>query len=357
MILLPVALSAGTAQVRLSNSSVRMSPGDCDCGWSLTYTIHFSSTYTEEPSQANGELVPGPQSSSYSHRSWLILEDVSMTAGTVPAEINVPLGDDADGDGTPDFLDAAKPVSITTSGVHADLWGNGPEALSLIWTRAAGSRQGTCQLYMHDSILGQMGPFNHSFELIERTGTLTYTAGANSVTGNLVLAAADGGADSVAGPVSLVRSPTNRFNLLTLSSGECTNQVEVFSFDECQLARDPAHPAVYVGKLRNPYGTYATWSFSVVDLNDADGDGIPNLSDDVVVAPPRRPALGLTRTATNLMLRVSGDVGRTHLVQEAADADAAAWTTVQTLTLTNDPQVVTLPLPISPPTYWRVLAQ
>ncbi len=355
--LLPLSLLAGTAQVRLSNNSVRMYPGDCACGWELTWTIYFSSLYTEDSSQANGELVPSPQPAAYSHRSYLILEDPSMTYGVVPAELDVPLGDDTDGDGTPDFLDVAQPISTTTSGTYPDLWGNGPEALSLTWTRSAGSRQGTCQLYMQDSILGLMGPFNHVFELIERTGTLTYSPAATNVAGNLVLTAADGSSDALAGTVLLVKSPTNRFNLLTLSSGECTNQVEVFSFGDCQLFRDPAHPSVYRGTLQNPYGTYATWSFSLLDANDSNGNGIPDLSDDVALSPPRRPALALSATPSGLVLRVRGDVGRTHVVQEAASPDSTTWKTVQSFTLTNDPQEVTLPLPAEPPTFWRVLAQ
>jgi hypothetical protein len=57
------------------------------------------------------------------------------------------------------------------------------------------------------------------------------------------------------------------------------------------------------------------------------------------------------------VLRIGGDVGHPHLVQAAASPNATNWTTVQSLTLTNDPQNVTLPLPIASPTFWRVKAQ
>jgi hypothetical protein len=97
---------------------------------------------------------------------------------------------------------------------------------------------------------------------------------------------------------------------------------------------------------------------SIVDTNDANANGIPDFSDEPAsVTPPRRPGLSLTHAQTHLVLRVSGDVGRTHLVQEAASLNATTWSTVQSLTLTNDPQFLTLPLPAASPTFWRVKAQ
>jgi hypothetical protein len=351
---LPV-LAAGTAQVRVSNKSVRMFPGDCSCGFGLIWTISFSSFYTEYPSQANGELAFSPTPGSRSHWSYLVLEDPSLTAGTTYVELDLPLAADADGNGTPDFLEVARPVATTSSGTYAVIWGPGYGALTLHWTRSAGDRQGSCQLYMLDPVLGEMGPFNHTFELIEQAGTFSYNVSSTHVTGTIRVAKTGDPSELLEGPVVLTRSPTNRFNLLTLAGGGWTNQVEVFTFADCLLTRDSAHPAAYSGTLANPHGSYRFWHLAIVDTNDANKNGIPDLSDDTAVHPPRRPLLSLARTSTQLRLRLSGEVGRTHLVQEAAAPNAVTWTTVQGITLTNDPQEIVLPLPNHSPAFWRVL--
>jgi len=350
--------AAGTAAVLLSNQSVRMYPGDCSCGFGLTWTISFSSFYTENPPSANGEFAPLPQPATYSHWSWLVLEDPSMFASTTYAELNLP-ATDANGNGIPDFFEVGQAVSIETSGTYAIIWGPGYGQLTFQWTRAAGSRFGSCLLTMTDSILGQMGPFSHTFELVEPlAGTLTYTAGSNSVTGTISLAQAGQASGPLTGPVAALKSETNRFNLLTLASANWTNQTEVFAFGDCQLTRDLGHPTVYRGLLQNPGASYRSWKLTIVDTNDANANGIPDFSDDPVPdTPPRRPGLSLSNAQTHLVLRIGGDVGRPHLVQAAASPNATNWTTVQSLTLTNDPQNVTLPLPIASPTFWRVKAQ
>lgn len=351
------ARAAGTAQAQLVNASVRLYPGDCSCGFGLTWTIHFSTVFTEDPPQANGEIAPLLQPATHTHWSYLVLEDPSMFASATYAELDLPMGD-ANGNGTPDFFEVNQAVAAGSGGTYATIWNPGYGQLALTWTRAAGARQGSCVLYMNDPILGQMGPFTHAFELTGYTGELTYSPGAAGVTGTIRLEKAGPGSEVLDGPVSFVKAETNRFNRLTLAGGNWTHQTGVFSFSDCELTRDPAHPTVYHGLLENPGGDYRSWKLSIVDTNDADGNGIPDFSDDpVIVIPPRRPALSLSSAQTHLLLWVSGDVGRTHLVQEAASPGSTNWTTVQSLTLTNDPQVLTLPLPAAGPAFWRVKAE
>lgn len=352
---------AGTAQAELSNDSIRMGPGDCSCGFGLVWTMYFSSTYTEIPAQANGEIAPLPQPAAYSHRSYLVLEDPSTVASAMPAEFDVPLNLDANHNGTPDFFEASQEVSVGSTGTYPVIWPPYSGQLTFQWTRAAGSRHGTCLLYMNDPVLGQMGPYQHTFELLSYTGELAYNRGSNSVSGTIRLTKFGEPTELLEGPVSLARSwaqqPTNRFNVLTLSGGDWTNQADVFSFGDGQLARDLAHPAVYRTALQNGGGAYSSWRLSITDTNDANGNGIPDLSDDLTTLPPRRPVLSLSRTSAQLLLSISGDIGRSHIIQEAAFANATNWSTIQSLNLTNDPHVLTLPLPNSSPTFWRVQAQ
>lgn len=351
------ARAAGTAQAQLSNNSVRMYPGDCSCGFGLIWTMSFSSFFTEDPTQANGEIAPLNPPATRTHRTYLVLEDPSMFASASYAELDLPTAD-ANGNGTPDFFEVSQGISAASSGTYAVIWGPGYGQLTFQWTRAAGSPQGSCLLTMIDPILGQMGPFTHAFELTGYTGEMVYSPGSNSVTGTISFERDGPASDVLEGAISLVKVPTNRFNLLTLAGGNWTHQTDVFTFGDCQLTRDPVRPTIYSGTLQNVVGAYGSWKWSIVDTNDANGNGIPDFSDDVaVVAPPRRPVLSLSSAQTHLLLRVSGDVGHTHLVQEAASPNSTTWTTVQSLTLTNDPQVLTLPLPASSPTFWRVKAQ
>ena len=123
-----------------------------------------------------------------------------------------------------------------------------------------------------------------------------------------------------------------------------------------ELVRDAA-ANVYRGNLQDSGSAYQSWALSITDTNDANHNGIPDLSDDLVVPPPRRPALGLSRIPDHLVLTVSGEVGRTHSVQQSTNLSSTNWQTLQSLSLTNDPQSVILPLPAQSPTFWRVLAE
>jgi hypothetical protein len=358
LVIIPVSTAAaGPARAQLSNNSIRMYPGDCSCGGGLDFIMSFSSFFTEDPAQANGELAPLPQPATRTHRTYLVLEDISMVASASYAELDLPMAD-VNGNGTPDFFEVDRAVSASSSGTYAVIWDPGYGQLLFQWTRSAGSPRGSCLLTLTDPILGPMGPFTHTFELTNYTGELSYTPGSNNVTGTISLARAGQASAAMEGAISLVKAPTNRFNQLMLAGGNWTNQTEVFAFGDCELTRDPAHPTLYQATLQNAGGAYGSWKLSIVDTNDANGNGIPDFSDDVAtVTPPRRPMLSLSSAQTHLLLSVSGDVGRTHLVQEATSPHSTDWNTVQNLTLTNDPQVVTLPLPTSSPTFWRVEAR
>ena len=352
--IIPQRVQGQTAQVTLVNNSVRMFPGDCSCGFGLTWTLSFSSSYTEDPTRANGELAPLPQAAGFHYWSYLILEDPSLYASTTYAELDLPMSGDANGNGVSDFFDVDQAVSAGSSGTYPVPWSPGHGELLLTWTRAAGSRLGGCQLYMVDPILGEMGPFNHSFELFAYDGELNYSRGSNSVTGALQIAQQGSAFESLEGSVALERSPTNRFDQLTLSGGAWTNQAGMFAYSACELIRDAAHPAVFHGPLESVAGNFRHWTLSIQDTNDVNGNGIPDLSDDLVVSPLRRPFLMLSFTSTNLMLNVSGEIGRTHLVQQTADLNADIWNTVRSVVLTNDPHVIALPLPDEAPAFWRV---
>lgn len=349
------ARAASTAQAVLANESLRINTGSCSCGIGPPFKMHWSSFYTENPQMANREVAPLPQPAPYSYWSYMLFEDISTAVGTTYVELNLPLGADANANGTPDFLEVSQEVSTSSDGRYAIIWLSGYGQLTFNWSRAAGSSVGSCVVYMNDQILGQMGPFTHTFELTNYTGELNVTPGATSVAGTISLSKNDGSGQSLSGAVALTKSPTNAFNLLTLSATTLTNETESLSFSETDLTRDPVRPTVYTGTLVSG-GAFGSWKISIVDTNDADADGIPNFSDNPV-STPRQPSLMLARSGANLVMRISGDVGRTHHIREAASPTSVSWSLMQSVTLTNDPQIVTLPLPTTSPRFWRVEAQ
>ena len=99
------------------------------------------------------------------------------------------------------------------------------------------------------------------------------------------------------------------------------------------------------------------WNISIDDVNDADHDTIPDFSDDTQSTPARQPKLTLALNADHVLLTIAGDVGRVHEIQQLTDLSSTHWQPVQSVTLTNDPQTVSLTLPTGGSSFWRVRAQ
>jgi hypothetical protein len=102
---------------------------------------------------------------------------------------------------------------------------------------------------------------------------------------------------------------------------------------------------------------YLIWMLSIDDLNDANHNGIPDFSDDPLTASgPRPPQLALAWSSTNLLFSLSGDVGHLHELQQTLSLPATNWQTIASVTLTNDPQAISIPFAQGPPIFWRALA-
>jgi hypothetical protein len=108
------------------------------------------------------------------------------------------------------------------------------------------------------------------------------------------------------------------------------------------------------GDLTTASADYLNWILSINDANDANGNGIPDFSDDPVV---KHVKLALSLTTTNLQLSIGGANGSVCQVQQSFTLPATNWQIVQTISVTNDPQVLTLPLPASAPAFWRTQVQ
>jgi hypothetical protein len=346
--------AAQTAQATMFCWSLRFGQGTGYGGYYLDLTTLSSGI--------NGELAPYDDDTQW---SWYEMHDAyyffDMTGYIL---VDIPSFTDANGNGFDDFFEVSQGVSATTWGSYSDDRGIGGGTVTAQWSRGAGSPNGTCVLSFEDDVYGSLGDFNHSFELFEYTGPLSYTPGSNTVNGSVNLTQTGNAANQMQGPVQFVKVATNRFNKLTLQAGTWTNAAQqTLTFYEYLFQRDATWPTNYYGLVEYDDGDpntgeadYQYWVLSVDDLNDRDHDGIPDFSDDPALPPPRQPVLTLTLGTTNLFLTISGDVGHVHQVLEATTVTPTSWQTNQSLTLTNDPQTISLPIP-SGPRFWRVSAQ
>ena len=216
-------------------------------------------------------------------------------------EINLPLAQDADGNGVSDFYETEREISAESIGYYdSDLLGG---TLSMKWTRSAGSLQGSCELYMIDNILGKNGPFKHTFELVEGVGTLDYTRAGDAVAGFVDLQI---NGTRLKGPIELTRDSVDPCNVLSLGSGMWTNAEVSFIFDATTLVRATVSPKEYRGQVSNPGATYGSWALRIIDEADSDKNGVPDLSDNLAPQPPPRPAIGLGSIGGTLQLTISG---------------------------------------------------
>lgn len=312
----------------------------------------------------NGELAPD-YGGDFTHSAWVEVTDQYLDETLQGVLfVDVPDAGDANGNGWNDFFEVSQGVTATSTGYY-QVDGLGSGSVSASWWRGAGSHAGTCVLKFQPNAYYTLAIFTHTFEILEYTGPLVYTPGSNTVTGNVSLSQTEG-SDQFLGRLQFVKNDTNRFDELMLQAGRLTNAAaQTLTFWEDLYTRDAGWPTNYYGYFDFDDGDpntsepdYYTWVLSIDDANDSDRDGIPDFSDDPQApTPPRRPRLSLTQQGGGLGLLISGDTGHRHDIQQASSADAPNWQPFTSITLTNDPQVVTLPWTTGGPKFWRVVAQ
>ena len=345
------SLAVQTAQMRLSCYSVRFHQAENSFGDTLDLT--------SIPPEINGELFPsGPDT--YASNFQL---DYSGFPIDGALEVSLPDFTDANGNGFDDFFEVAQGVgSALTSGHYDTAISSG--TLTARWSRGPGSKNGTCVLSLNDSVFGALGSYSHIFEVLEYTGPLSYTPGSSNVLASLNLTQTGDPANTLEGPALFSKVTPGDHDYLVLRDGAWTNAAaQMLPLFESDLYRDTFLLTNYYGYVEFADGDpntggydYPFWELSIDDLNDGDHDGIPDFSDEPGTVAARPPTLALKVGTTNLLLTISGDVGRLHHILGRTNLVAGTgWRTNLSVTLTNDPQVIPLPLPIAPASFWRVL--
>ena len=350
--------AAQTAQARLFSLSVRFQRGTDMFGLSV---LDLSTIGLDAP---NGELAPTFSDPDHSSGFRISDPDLGEIVEQGEIDLNTPDFDDVNGDGFDDFFDARQAVSGVSTGIYSSVIDSG--TVKATWGRSSGSKEGTCVLSLKSKMVGPLGDFTHTFELLEYKGLLNYAPGTNKVSGTLNLTQTGDPTSQLAGPTEFTKSPTNRFDELNLRPEIWTNaSSQRFPmskvFDSFPFLRDLALKTNYYGFLvfedgdPNTSGTdYLYWFLSIDDVNDSDGDGIPDFSDDPGSGIVQPPTVLLSLGNTNLSFSISSTVGRTVEIQEITSLSETNWATVNSFVPTNDPQVVPLPRPTEGTKFWRL---
>ena len=303
----------------------------------------------------NGELAPY-DGKSLASRFALDFSGMPIY-GTI--YVGLPSFADNDGDGFEDFYQISQAVHATTFGTYETAVSTG--TVTATWNRGEQSKDGNCVLNLKDSIYGRLGGFSHSFELLEYTGPLLYSAGKTTVSNRFELSQTGSPQQQLRGRFVLTKNPSDRYNDLQLPAGTWTNSAwGDLRVLETIVKREPPWATNYYGYLEFEDGDPRTaapdflyWTISIDDLNDANNNGIPDFSDDPSIRPPR---LAIAIEGATLKLQIEGEKGHTYLMQESSTLSIGPWKDVSRLTLTNDSQSISMTIPQGI-RFWRAIAQ
>src|SRR5207249_11881279 len=129
---------------------------------------------------------------------------------------------DSNTNAVPDFYEVSLAVPSTiTGGDYATDTDDGQ--VQATWSRAAGSKTGTCRLVLTSSQFGTLPDFSASFQVEQYPGTLRYTPGPHIVPATLDLSQADRSSNNLGGLITFSKVPTNTSNELDFGPSKVNN--------------------------------------------------------------------------------------------------------------------------------------
>lgn len=254
--------------------------------------------------------------------------------------LNLPMVD-GDADGVPDLFEVQDAVNaVETVGIFENR--GYTDDLKTVWNRAAGSPTGECVVRFSGSLNPGdptalfIATYTNHFFLTDLKGTLAYRTGWEHSTGAVAVARDDSNYyyEGGTGNVGFTRSGPDQLQL----TGGTFNY---YGNNELQYVQAKAFSRVrsnYWGIVRITNGVMASldplfrdWLWRIVDLNDSDHDGIPDLSDD---APAFPPLLSLQRTDQSLDLKMSGEPDAAYVLESAETlTKQGTWLSEQNVTI------------------------
>lgn len=341
--------ATNTARIRWFGFSVKVEPGTAQLA-GLEYKLTFSSADFSPP---NDEMFPVFEDD-VTHATLFQLEGPEYPE-PLPGELILSVPDqlDANTNGIPDFYEVAAAIPAT---VTNGFWGS-PAAegeAKVTWAREAGQASGTCRIQLTSREFGDLPEFTHAFHIYEYDGTLTYEPGTDPIRGSIQMNRVGVEGARLSGPVVLTRMPTNRLHQVTFGESNLTNELgQVVPISLGDIEQDPDYSMDYFGALALSNGDPATpeidyelFYVGIDDPNDADQDGIPDLTDDSR-PPPTPPTLAVARKGDQLELTLAGETGWSYALERSSSMDPDSWIVEQTVQLTESPLRLTVtPAPV-----------
>lgn len=368
-----VPLSANDTTAYLASTSVRVLPASIS-SLGLVSTLGLSSlgngTINDELAFSDNETDPA------SHAAIAYLTVPGGGGDPIPFNLflGVPGLGDVDLNGLTDFFEVRRSVSNepTNGELNYDDGTGSPVSgtVDAVWNRTAGTASGTVSLHIKIPDYGVDLTFQHHFEIIQYKGTLSYTNKPTGIAASvklLRLGLPVGQSNQITGPISMIRTNDNELGFTSGTwhySGTAGSGALPFESSEdisTPVARTPIHGG-YEGLIpfdngvptipSNGQGQYLLWWLDIFDDNDANHNGIPDLSD----VPPGgtvTPQLKLDLANNQLNLTVTASAGQTITLFQATDLSNPVWKTNQTVTLTGTSRVIILPPPSGASSYFR----
>ncbi|HVY69196.1 MAG TPA: hypothetical protein VHH73_04675 [Verrucomicrobiae bacterium] len=356
------AKAAQPAQVQLFCYSVKLETASGGTG-GINYTLSFSSD--RQADTPNGELFPLFSDTQPTHGSYYSIDSFlgALTSGQIA--FDVPVNIDANGNAIPDFFEAGQGISATTRGGYTDDLIGDEGTVKAVWQRGAGSRTGICKLTLVSETFGQLPDFSVTFTIFTYTGQFDYTRILETAQGPVTLTQGGNETHKLAGQWSFGRVATNKTDFVSLLSASITNSAgQSLSPTNAFLERAGTPKINYAGwadfadgNLDTPGADYLTWYVVITDTNDSDNNGIPDLSDGLVLPPALSTYLEIALEGQNVLLTIHGVTGKTYALQEKELLATPAWTNTTLLTLTNGTAIVKYPLPTTSTRFWRLQEQ
>jgi hypothetical protein len=231
----------------------------------------------------SGELKPIPPGSRTYLTDYIFSTDGTYAGVIEYGSASVILTNiDSDTNGFPDVIQLNKLGNSPITGTATSDWNyygyKMIYTLSGTLTRAAGSSTGTYSLTLTSSLV--TNTMAGSIYLSHCSGMVTYTPGSSNVTMAAMVVQADGSTYNVAGTTSYIINSTNQ---ITVAACTLSNASQSYSLNSFVLQRGGTSYRGNVnevdGNLKTSWPDYTNWWVEVVDTNDANGNGIPDLSD------------------------------------------------------------------------------
>jgi hypothetical protein len=337
--------------------SIRVEPGVSE-ELGLERTLEFSTADFASP---NHELFNTLQDD-FTHASFFRLNGPEFTEPLLGEIImNAPELLDDNTNGVPDFYEVSAEIPATPA---TGLWDSdvaGGEA-RLVWQRSAGQLRGTVKIQLTSDEFGTLPEFTHAFEIIEYGGPFEYERRNEQAVGLVQWRRVGLETATLAGPLVTTREPTNRFAQFLIGESDLTNQLgQVVRVSLGDVERDADYRLDYFGAMAfwdgdptTPAVDYELYFIGFEDPNDADADGVPDLTDDVT-APPPPPSLAIARDGEGFLLNLRGEIGTTYTLERSSAVEQAdLWIEEQEVTLTSTNEVLKMPGPTAPARYWRL---